>query len=172
MNNKLTLLAIVVLFSLPPIAAYLLYFTYLPLGSSNKGNLISPVIMLPEIAVNKNPIAAQWTLFMWLKTSCDKQCKKNIYLMRQVNSALGKNKNRVKRMVLVEKKLLTQNTQQFLQDYPKMLIINQQEDEFKILQQLFKQAVKTIEQRVFIIDPQGALMMYYSQDLDPDNLFK
>ena len=190
----MTLGALFILFGLPPIAAYLMYFTNsLPLGRSNKGHLISPVIALPvskiqsesrttTAGISKPELTGKWTLIMIVNQDCDFICEKNIYLMRQVRTALGKNNHNVQRLLLVDNFKPTQGFQKFIQDYPQMTVLSSNTQANNTipnsitstgnnsLVRAFKKAVDSIYKRIFIVDPQGNLMMVYQPELEPKDL--
>lgn len=183
-NNHMTLLAILIVFSLPPVSAYLIYFLdLLPDSRSNKGVLISPIVQFPEFIFPESAVSSngqtinsiadfkgKWTLLMLVGQSCDLLCEKNIYLMRQVQTALGKDSHNVERLLIVNKRQHIKKLRQFLNDYPKMFVISGDNRLFNRLGKPVGAIINDLYQRIFIIDPQGRLMMYYAQALEPEDL--
>jgi len=173
-KNKLTLAALLLVFALPPLAAYMMYFTNLmPTGKSNKGNLINPIIEIPAMSMEANysstslhTFKGRWNLVMFVPNDCEQLCQKNIYFMRQVQTALGKDENQVRRFILLESIKPSAKLESFLKDFSKLHIMSSNAE----IIAPFKKVVRDYQQRVFIIDPFGNLMMYYAQDFDPKDL--
>ena len=124
-SNVITFWMIVLVFALPPLAAYFMYFTgVMPDARMNKGTLIEPT-ELPELALKKNNgqtfdignNSGKWTLLMLADASCDDLCKKNIYLMRQVRISLGKDSNNTERLLIMTDAVIPEDLTEFLSNH-------------------------------------------------------
>lgn len=108
-HNRLKLLAIAFICSLPVIVSYYAYFVVRPEGRAAYGELISPARPLPEVtALNLDgvptPLASlkkQWLLVAIAGGACPEVCTRELYVQRQLRETLGKDKARVDRVWLV-----------------------------------------------------------------------
>ncbi len=103
-----------VLFALPIMASYLLFFFWKPTETVNFGELITPVIPMPSenIALldgNDLPVKSGERVFRgkWLIVTsdsgiCDVACAKKLYTMRQTRLILNKDIDRVARVLLID----------------------------------------------------------------------
>jgi cytochrome oxidase Cu insertion factor (SCO1/SenC/PrrC family) len=179
MNNKMTLTLLISIFALPPLLAYFMYFTnIMPERRSNKGVLVNPLVSLAQIdePLNLqldqliNNFAGKWTLLMLSKKSCQSRCQKNIYLMRQVYSVLGKNNYNVRRVLILENVNRTSESKKNLKNYPKMSVVNANKNTIERLIMPFNKIVNDIYLRIFIIDPHGRVILYYPANFKPKDL--
>ena len=103
------LLAIMVVCSLPIVAACYAYFFLRPQGQAALGELISPVRELPALPVHGldgSPqvlanLKGQWLLVSVAAGVCDEDCRQRLFLQRQLREMLGKDKDRIDRVWLV-----------------------------------------------------------------------
>jgi hypothetical protein len=102
-GGRWKLLGILVLCSLPVLATYLAYFVVRPQGHASLGELISPVRPIGaqvglELTGAVRPLASlkgQWLLVSVASGSCDQDCQQRLFLQRQLRETLGKGKERV-----------------------------------------------------------------------------
>lgn len=179
-KNVLTFWMIVVVFALPPLAAYFMYFTgIMPSARMNNGTLIDPA-KIPEMTLKTfkaqdyriGTANGKWTLTMLVDRTCDDQCKRNIYLMRQVRISLGKDSNNAARLLIMSDNVMPETLEQFLQDYPEMPVVTGDGNNMQTLNQFFSSLASDVRNRVFIIDPRGQVMMYYEPDMEPKDLLE
>ena len=92
-----------------------------------------------------------------------------LYLMRQLNVALNRDINKLKRVIFSMEK---QTFQEQLIDYPRTQIIIDSEGK------LFERILETsnedffLEQKIFIIDPYGRAVMFFPVSMDPKLILK
>ena len=92
-----------------------------------------------------------------------------LYLMRQLNVALNRDINKLKRVIFSKdrKELESQ-----LVDYPRIQVIIDSEDN------LYEKLLKTgneeffLDQKIFIIDPYGRAVMFFPVSMDPKLILK
>lgn len=181
-SNVLTFWMIVLVFALPPIAAYFMYYSgIMPEARMNNGILVQPKelpdVMLQTIdnksyAIKSN--SGKWTLLMLIDSSCDDLCKKNIYLMRQVRISLGKDSHNTERLLIRADTHLSSPASEaltdFLRDYPSMPVVTGSQDDIQVLSKFFVSVAGDTRNKVFLIDPDGKVMMHYEQELQPKYL--
>src|SRR5690606_18926670 len=78
------------------------------LGTNNNGTLITPPLALADLPLRAasgeqfdyGTQQPQWTLLVLAGDSCDESCTRNLYLTRQVRTALGKEAGRIRRYLV------------------------------------------------------------------------
>lgn len=93
----------------PVIASYFTYYVVRPDGRRNFGELINPQRPLPDQpainlsgqASNLQALKGQWLLVSVASAGCDEACTRQLYLQRQLRESLGKNKDRLEWVWLV-----------------------------------------------------------------------
>ena len=176
-------LFIFVIFASPVIAAVILYSSgYFVPATVNAGQLISPPQSLMHLklqddkgkTVQWRSFVGKWYLLYLNPNDCDQLCAGNLYKMRQIRLALGKNIGHVDRMVVtfidtktpVLKKLLTHGFQGTL---------HLQSDKSSIAQLLDPLSSKEIamtQGNLYLVDPLGNLIMSYAPTQDPSGILK
>lgn len=102
-SGRWKLIVVVLLCSLPMLAAYLAYFVIKPAGRAELGELINPVRAVPEVVSvgldgKSRPLAGlkgQWLLVSVGSGDCDAECQQRLFLQRQLRETLGKGRERV-----------------------------------------------------------------------------
>ncbi len=179
-SNIISFWMIILVFALPPIAAYFMYYSgMMPDGRMNKGTLVQaqqfPDIKLHTIKDNQaftlKSNQGKWTLMLLADSSCDDLCKKNIYLMRQVKTSLGKDSHNTERLLIMKDSATSSMFNEFLKDYSKMPIVTGNTNDMKMLETFLQTiANEDTKNKVFIIDPFGKVMMHYASELQPKDL--
>lgn len=98
---KMLLLALVC--AAPVVASYISYYVVRPGGGTSLGQLIDPQRPLPALAatdLSGQPfdlpsLKGQWLLVSVAGGDCDAACQNHLYLQRQLRESLGKEKDRV-----------------------------------------------------------------------------
>ena len=153
-----------------------------PDGTTNRGILVHPArpLTLPadmemaDVSVN-DYLRGKGSPFDTRDADCDAVCNGNLYKMRQVNIAQNENMKRVQRLYLVEGAELPGTLDELLEkEYPKMdvgLLSPVQAEQ--IAQDFLVDGVRMQgAERIYIVDPLGNLMMYYSADANPSGMLK
>lgn len=111
MTQRAKFLLLVGLFVVPTIASFIVFYFFPPSGTTNYGTLISPVVVLPQVPLvrldaNKEPITpslrGKWLMMTRDSGLCEAACQKKLYAMRQARLILGREQERVLRVVLVD----------------------------------------------------------------------
>ncbi|WP_070969577.1 hypothetical protein [Vibrio sonorensis] len=104
-KGRLTLLALVLFFAMPAIAAkVILNQNWYQSGVTNKGTLIDSGITYQTLGV-ANPYHQQsWQLAYRIPEVCTELCRQQLHLLQQSHIALGKYQQRVTPVVLVTPK--------------------------------------------------------------------
>ena len=112
----------------------------------------------------------KWILSVYV-TNIDSS-EESIYLARQLNVALNRDINKLKRVIFYSNKLLEPNLKDIKLQYPRVEII---EDKNGVLLNVLQRNSSldfNIENPIFVIDPYGRAVMYFLPDTDPKLIFK
>ena len=156
--SKLKFLLIVFVFILPFIFAK--YFfdndATITRGTTNHGSFLVDEVNIASLADNDH-----WIILQVVDGKCDMSCRDNMHMLRQINTALGKDMGRVKRY------LLNNNTDEntvYLDNYPKVIVLDRSET-------LYNKLTK-MDERIFIADPFGKIILGYENDFIAKGLLK
>ena len=112
----------------------------------------------------------KWILSVYV-TNIDSS-EESIYLARQLNVALNRDINKLKRLIFYSNKLLEPNLKDIKLQYPRVEII---EDKNGVLLNVLQRNSSldfNIENPIFVIDPYGMAVMYFLPDTDPKLILK
>ncbi|MEE4360431.1 MAG: hypothetical protein V2I63_02795 [Pseudomonadales bacterium] len=107
-RNRAMLVGLLLLSMLPLFAAIWLYYgaaDRITGGQTNHGALIQPPAQLPDLAMTQDgqPLTAEgprlWRLLFVPPTACDESCMDRIQLLRQLHRLLGRDEDRVIRVI-------------------------------------------------------------------------
>ena len=111
MTPRTKFLLLVALFVVPTLASFVAYYFFPPSKTTNYGTLISPVVVLQSVPLvrldaGKVPIThglrGKWLMITRDSGNCEAACEKKLYAMRQARLILGREQDRVLRIVLVD----------------------------------------------------------------------
>jgi hypothetical protein len=114
MSPRTKFVMIFLLFSVPFIASTITFLVWKPSVTNNYGELFSPIIALPETKLvridgdtaNKELIEkslrGKWLMLTRDSGACETACQKKLYAMRQARLSIGREQDRVVRVVLVD----------------------------------------------------------------------
>ena len=175
-SNQIKLLLIISIFLLPFIISFLLLDDYTEdkeWETTNYGELIKPIVPITNIKINTisnisntNSFNGKWSLLYYLKNDCLKTCEDNIHLLRQVNTALGKDMDRLQRILMFDENV--QYSSEFLTSYPGLIYIYNKPN---ILHGLLSSLLEG-ESSILLIDPLGNVILKYSEELQGKKLLK
>ena len=167
-KTRLYLFLIMISFIGPLLLATLMYkySDIIPIASPKSyGNLITPVITIKsdqdfnEILVNK-----KWTfMYVYENSTCDLICEATLYAMTQVRESVGREKNRLSNILIVNDDFKNSDNNKIISKYNKIHIL-------EIINQNFFKDIK--KNHLYIIDPLGNIFMYYDKDFNAKGLKK
>ena len=85
----------------PLILAWIIFFYFpalMPSGTTNEGELITPTVSATTFGLMSE--TDRWTVLVPAPSVCEEACLERFYLAHQVNTALGKDSERVHRVLL------------------------------------------------------------------------
>ena len=173
---RIALVVIVALFTAPFIASwYLVFYTDFKkndIGVQN-GSLIHPVIevgAIEAIAIgneSKQKLLGKWTLTGFVSSVCDTDCEKLLYTLRQTRLALGKNLDKVGRLVLTD----SDEVLGYEEEYKGQKVVKDPE-EYDRLMNKFREIENFDANDIYLIDPYGFIMMRYDTGMNPKGIIK
>lgn len=112
-HGRLKMLLLLLVCAAPVIASYVTYYFIRPQGGTNHGVLIQPQRSLPDsrtlpltdlqgTSLAPAALKGQWLLVVVAGGACDALCERQLYLQRQLREALGKDRNRIDRVWLID----------------------------------------------------------------------
>lgn len=158
----------------PMILATVMFYTgwLTPDGYTNNGTLIDPVVPVAELhllGADDKPLAARFTdsqadepgwLMIVVAGRCERDCETLLHNARQVNVALGKNANRVRRAAYLQQ-TSPDLDQRWQQDYPLMERLTSA----SVGEPVWPPGVDPGQApQILLVDPFGNLMMRYPVD--------
>lgn len=165
------------------IAFVLLQSGWRPARTKNYGELVQPARPLADVEfatldgprLRLSELKGKWTLVYFGPADCLKPCTDNLYKMRQVTAAQGKEAHRVQRLMVVTDPKALDWLRYTLKDYPGMQVATGPADAVRRLATEFAvPAGSPLDNlhRVYVVDPLGNFMMSYPADADPRGMHK
>ena len=158
-SKKLTVLALILVFTLPVILAkFALENEWFNKGSTNNGQLLNPIIEAGELFIIEGE-EPHWRLAYTVPSVCDLACENAIFSISQVRTAVGREMDRVDAVFLV-----TQNSDMKAvenlktNNYGKLLKTNAEN-----VNNLFKDVDNN---GIFIVDTLGNVILKFDSTLE------
>jgi len=178
-----TKLIILLLMFLLPVAGswYLFFFTdYARNGEGvEHGDLIEPPRQLENVQLFRvdeqstvaTTLHGKWSMLFLVEGACEASCEENLYRLRQIRLATGKEMLRVQRVAIVNEKERQTFRDNLSRNYLGQLYVTKDNLGEKFLHQ-FQDIEFNDKAAIFLIDPRGFLMMRYSSDTDPSGIIR
>jgi cytochrome oxidase Cu insertion factor (SCO1/SenC/PrrC family) len=174
-RRRTVLVGTFLIFFVPIVAAWLLNVFapgWRPFGTLNHGILVEPVRQVSTTdlarvdgsAVNADYLSGRWTLVHLLDGDCGQTCIAALARSRQVQQALGDDMQRVQLLLVMKKAAGLEAA-----DLPPRLAIAVANDTW-LAEFSFAQPVPGENFGLYLVDPQGYLMMRYPGDVDQRGL--
>lgn len=171
------------LFMTPLALAFIVHygFDWRPGGTTAKGELISPAVPLPQLALpmadgkhtETDFLLDKWNWVYLSNGECDATCRTALEATRNVRQLLTKDMTRVRRVFFYTGTL--SDAQYFVDQQPDLLLVNLDEQAVRALLPLFPtyNGVAPLEAgRHYIVDPLGNLMMSYRADAELRDVYQ
>jgi len=154
----------------PVVASYFTYYVVRPEGRRNYGELIDPQRPLPDLQgqtldgknINLQSLKDQWLLISVAGGACDAACSNHLYFQRQLREGLGKNKDRMDRVWLVDDAApIAPALLPALRDATVIRV-----PQAALAQWLQPQAGAQLHDHLYVVDPMGNWMMRFAPGVD------
>lgn len=175
-HQRLKLLVVLLVCASPVILSYLFYYVLPPSGRTNYGTLILPQRPVPALrlvdAVGTPYRFAthlgQWVVLQVDAGACEKACADKLYALRQQRTMTGKERERIDRVWLVTDAV--RPSAELMRDYEGTVVLRADVAELASLMPV--EPGRRIEDYLWVIDPQGFLMMRFPADGEPSKIRK
>ncbi len=180
-KNRVIPIVLFLIFLLPVLGSWIMAF-YTDFmrdksGTLQHGILIDPPQMLENVNLTdpvqgrQTSLHGRWTMLAISQGECEKNCQANLYRMRQIRFAMGKEMHRIQRVILLQDTIIQNSIGDVLKDYPGQLVLSQDDIDDAFMSHFFSHN-KINNHAIFLIDPLGYLMMCYPPDTDPAGIIK
>ena len=179
MKNKGFLLALII-FGTPFLVISLSTFWYYaglgPKATVNYGTMIDPPVDLGtlELELNYQPLnidsmERKWMIIHFIDDRCNEDCLEAFYFSRQINTAIGREKDRVKRFYVASSKT-QEKVKKLFQSETNLTAISAKN--LNLLRQKMTEAgINPFIQPGFLLaDPLGNIILSYQGDIDPKKI--
>jgi hypothetical protein len=154
----------------PVVASYFTYYVVRPDGRRNFGTLIDPQQPLPDLrgttlqgeSASLRTLKGQWLLISVAGGACDADCARYLYLQRQLRESLGKDKDRLDWVWLVQDDAAVPVALQPALKGATVLRISAAD----LATWLQPQAEQPLAAHLYLVDPMGNWMMRFPPQLD------
>jgi cytochrome oxidase Cu insertion factor (SCO1/SenC/PrrC family) len=170
-RNMRQLWVLIAVFALPLIAGWLFHFNpqWLPHGRSNHGTLIDPpramqsftLQTLEKDSFDWKSLQDQWTLVVLAEGQCDNLCIEQLVKVRQIRRALGADRQRVERLLILLPDAQGNLEPPSLDGLEGTRIAISTAADMPAIQRAFTAVQTTTENSLFVIDPRVDLMMVH-----------
>lgn len=169
-SGRWKMIGILLACAAPVIASYFTYYVVRPEGRRNFGELIDPQRTLPAttartLAGESVPLASlkgQWLLVSVAGGACDAACQNHLYLQRQLREGLGKDKDRLDWVWLVNDDATP--SEALRQGVQKATVLRM--DPTALAAWLAPAAGHQIHEHLYVVDPMGNWMLRFPAGLD------
>jgi hypothetical protein len=176
-SGRLKMLAVLAVCAAPVIASYFTYYVVRPEGRRNYGELVEPQRPLPAITavtpdssgtVPLPSLKGQWLLVSVASGRCGPACEHHLYLQRQLREGLGKDKERLDWVWLVDDMAPIPAALQPALAQATVLRVDAQQ----LARWLAPAAGHSLPDHLYLVDPQGNWMMRFPANLDREGAAK
>ena len=179
MKNKGFLLALII-FGTPFLVISLSTFWYYaglgPKATVNYGTMIEPPVDLGslELELNYQPLnidsmERKWMIIHFLDDRCNEDCLEAFYFSRQINTAIGREKDRVKRFYVASSKT-QEKVKKLFQSETNLTAISAMNLDL-LIQKMTEAGINPFIQPGFLLaDPLGNIILSYQGDIDPKKI--
>lgn len=178
-KGRLKMLLVWAVCAAPVVASYFTFYVIRPQGRVNYGALITPPVAMPADAqwsmqnlqgqlVRPSSLKGQWLLVSVAGGDCDRTCEAHLYQQRQLREMLGRDKDRIDRVWLVNDQAPVRPALLPALEHSWVLRVSPQ-----AVGQWFKpEAGQALGQHLYLVDPHGDWMMRFPAQADPMKIKK
>jgi hypothetical protein len=169
-RGRWRMLLVALVCAAPVLASYFTYYVVRPEGRRNHGELIEPQRPIPSITgttLDGKPLSlptlqGQWLLVSVAAGGCDAQCERHLYLQRQLREGLGKDKERLDWVWLVDDRAPVRDAlKPALRDATVLRV-----DATQLAGWLSPERGQQLADHLYVVDPMGHWMMRFPPGTD------
>ena len=175
-SGRRKMIIVLLVCAAPVVASYFTYYVIRPEGRRNFGELIDPQRPLPALtatAPDGKPVSlpslkGQWLLVSVGGGACDASCERHLYLQRQLREGLGKDRDRIDWVWLVDDAAPVREALRPALSQAMVLRV----DGAQLSKWLAPAAGHKLADHLYVVDPIGNWMMRFPAALDVDSAAK
>jgi hypothetical protein len=169
-TGRWKMLVVMLVCAAPVLSSYFMYYVVRPDGRRNYGELVEPQRPLPSVVattLDGKPVPlptlqGQWLLVSVAGGACDAACEKHLYLQRQLREGLGKDKDRIDWVWLVNDAVPVRDAlKPALHDATVLRV-----DGAQLAQWLQPAQGQALADHLYVVDPLGHWMMRFPPATD------
>jgi cytochrome oxidase Cu insertion factor (SCO1/SenC/PrrC family) len=176
MSPRTKFVLIFLLFSIPFVASTIVFIFWKPTVTSNYGQLITPIVALPETNLIRadgvtntrdnveKAMRGKWLLVTRDSGACEATCRKKLYAMRQARLILGREQDRVVRVVLVDDDLVP--TPDLVREYAGTVWISAKSSEWLSKLSMGNAGAANAREPIYGVDTLGNAFIRYPSEPD------
>jgi hypothetical protein len=169
-SGRFKMLMVMLVCAAPVIASYVTYYVIRPESRRNYGELVTPPKDMPQATVRDmqgnalqlSSLKGQWLLVSVGSGACDAACQQNLYFQRQLREVLGKDKDRLDRLWLINDEAAVQPNLLPALDPAQALRI----DAGTLQSWLSPAPGHALQDHLYVVDPMGNWMMRFPAHMD------
>jgi hypothetical protein len=169
-KGRLKMLMVALICAAPVIASYFTYYVVRPEGRRSYGELIEPQRAMPPVqaqSLDGKPVPlrdlqGQWLLLSVAGGACDAVCEQNLYWQRQLRESLGRDKDRVDWVWLVDDAATVREAIRPGVAQATVLRLPREQ----VAAWLQPAPGQSLQDHVYVIDPMGNWMMRFPARMD------
>ncbi|MBA2653689.1 MAG: hypothetical protein H0U71_01305 [Gammaproteobacteria bacterium] len=179
-NKSLIILLLTFIFVGPMVAAWLTYShgLFLSGGKVNHGLLMQPTVPISTLALvsnqepaNKAQLKGKWWLIYLTADPENSLAQRNLYYIRQIRQATGKNRDRIERAII------TLQTKKGFDDwlrqhYPGTLHFTISHEKIAEIEASLPKKLALEKGSLYLVDPLGNILLFYAPDAAPKGILK
>jgi len=176
-RGRWKLYMVIAICAAPILFSYLTYYVIKPTGRTNYGTLLDPRLYpMPKLnsvlqggaPEELTAYKGKWIMLQVSSSDCQTKCQSGLFAMRQLRLMQGKDMDRMERVLLIPDQLPMETS--LIREYDGMHILRV--DGNALNAWLPAEGGSTVQDRLYLIDPLGNLMMRYPVDADPNKIKK
>ena len=176
MSGRLKMLLVMLICAAPVIASYLTFYVIRPQRVHSYGELIDPQRPLPAFSATTldgkqlalPELKGQWLLVSVSSGACDSACEKHLFMQRQIIAGLGKDRDRVDWVWLVDdEQAVPSKLLPALKDTTVLRVPANQ-----LATWLAPDASHGLHDHLYLVDPLGHWMMRFPPQIDVEGALK
>ncbi len=176
---------LVLVFAGPMLAAWIAvrHEAFRPGGSAVHGSLVDParpvstagLRRLDGSALEQDQLRGRWLMLYIGAAPCGEVCQRSLYNMRQTRLALGEDTHRVRRLLVVTDGTTRELPRDVLAAHRGLTVATAEPaalNDFLAQFHVTSGDAPAREQRLYVLDPLGNLVLFYAPDANPKGMLE
>lgn len=179
-RGRVQFILLAMLFFLPLVTSYVLYFwfpQFRPSGTTNFGQLIHPAQPAPPLSfvdaegkpLDEKVFTVRWSYAVLADSECGDTCLRDLVMTRQVRAIMNEKRSRIQRvLVLSDASAVASIAAQLKPEHPDLRVIADTGETGKRLSDFLQPAGAS----TYVLDPRGNWLLVYPAGIETQEQFK